>query len=379
MTSCARSSSCVASSVERMLSELTRWRSCLRRVATAPLTSARSRWVGSKRASRSRRSPPRPFSPLPEAVDQQLQVLARVGVEHREDLVRVDVRLRRADRDREAALGHRRVAAARLQVDEHVLQPGLGPQQRGRVGVDQILVLGVEVHLDHGVAVLEVDAADVADAHAGDAHGLALAGDDGLRGRELRLQLVGLRLDEREAHALVVEDVGRDAGGDQDQPDDGREVAEVLLDRGHLPAFPSFLSWPSVRSLVGDLELVRQALALERQLHQIDAVLAHLRPAVLEQLARGVDLAAASAARRAVERRSGVCCVSHGTFSFSGGRLVGFGGLTPRIGSAVVPNVLLPKLTRLVPPAASTRNHWPLASPERLSPARPGNGFGSSW
>ena len=31
-----------------------------------------------------------------------------------EDLVRVDVRLRRADRDREAALGHRRVAAARL-------------------------------------------------------------------------------------------------------------------------------------------------------------------------------------------------------------------------------------------------------------------------
>ena len=80
-----------------------------------------------------------------------------------------------------------------------------------------------------------------------------------------------------------------------------------------------------------------------------------------------------------VERRSGVCCVSHGTFSSSGGRLVGFGGLTPRIGSAVVPNVLLPKLTRLVPPAASTRNHWPLASPERLSPARPGNGFGSSW
>ena len=158
-----------------------------------------------------------PLQPLPEAVDQQLQVLARVGVEHREDLVRVDVRLRRRDRDREAALGHRRVAAARLQVDEHVLQPGLGPQQRGRVGVDQILVLGIEVHLDHGVAVLEVDAADVADAHAGDAHGLALAGDDGLRGRELRLQLVGLRLDEREAHALLVEDVDRDAGGDQDR------------------------------------------------------------------------------------------------------------------------------------------------------------------
>ena len=41
-----------------------------------------------------------------------------------------------------------------------------------------------------GVAVLELDAADVADAHAGDAHGLALAGDHGLRGRELGLQLV---------------------------------------------------------------------------------------------------------------------------------------------------------------------------------------------
>src|SRR4051812_16843064 len=80
----------------------------------------------------------------------------------------------------------------------------------------------------------------------------------------------------------------------------------------------------------------------------------------------------------ALERRSGGCWFSHGTSLRSGGRCLGFGGLTPRVGSGVVPNVLGSNCTRLVPPAASTRNHWPLASPDRLSPARPGNGLGSS-
>ena len=120
--------------------------------------------------------------------DQQPQVVARVGVERAEDLVRVDVGRRRLDRDRPVLLGHGRVAAARLELDEHVLQAGLGPQQRGRVGVDQVLVLAVDVHPDDRAAVLELDVADVADPHAGDAHGLALAGDHGLRGLELGLE-----------------------------------------------------------------------------------------------------------------------------------------------------------------------------------------------
>ena len=115
------------------------------------------------------------------------------------------------------------------------LRPVLGRSSAVAFGVDQVLVLLVDVHLDHGAAVLELDAADVADAHAGDADGLALAGDDGLRGRELGLELERLGLDEREAQPLLVEDVDRDARRDHDQPDDRGEVAEVLLDRGHLP------------------------------------------------------------------------------------------------------------------------------------------------
>src|SRR3954451_24219765 len=78
------------------------------------------------------------------------------------------------------------------------------------------------------------------------------------------------------------------------------------------------------------------------------------------------------------ERRSGGCWVSQGTWLFSGGRGGGRGGLTPRMGSAVVPTTPGSNCTRFVPPDASTRNHWPLASPERLSPARPGNGLRSS-
>ena len=163
--------------------------------------------------------------------DQQPQVVARVGVERGEDLVRVDVRRRVLDRDRPVLLGHRRVAAAGLELDEHVLQAGLGPQQRGRVGVDEVLVLRVDVHPHDRAAVLELDLADVADPHAGDADGLALAGDHGLRGLELGVEHERLVLDDREAHPLLAEDVDRHAGGDDDQAEDGQEVLEVLADR----------------------------------------------------------------------------------------------------------------------------------------------------
>ena len=43
------------------------------------------------------------------------------------------------------------------------LSAGLGPQQRGRVLADQPLVLGIDDHLDDGLAVAQRDLADVAD------------------------------------------------------------------------------------------------------------------------------------------------------------------------------------------------------------------------
>ena len=74
-----------------------RWRS-----ASAPLSLARSRAVGSKRLSVGRQRLALAVEPLARAADQQLQVVARVGVERGEDLVEVDVRQRLGDRDRAA-------------------------------------------------------------------------------------------------------------------------------------------------------------------------------------------------------------------------------------------------------------------------------------
>ena len=166
--------------------------------------------------------------------DQQRQVVARVGVELGEDLVRVDVRRGRLDRHRVALAGGGRVVAARLEVDEHVLQAGLRPQQRAGVLPDHALVLGVDDHLDHGLAVLQLDVADVADADARDADGLTLARGHGLGGGELGVQDQRRRLP-REAHALLVEQVEGDACGHGDEAEHGERLLRVLPDRGHRP------------------------------------------------------------------------------------------------------------------------------------------------
>ena len=68
------------------------------------VTRARSRCSGPSRRSASRRSLPRPVEALARAADQQLQVVARVGVERGEELVRVDVGQRVRDLDPPALL-----------------------------------------------------------------------------------------------------------------------------------------------------------------------------------------------------------------------------------------------------------------------------------
>ena len=116
---------------------------------------------------------------LAGAGDEQLQVVARVGVERR----RAPRRGRcpaPCSADGDAAVLGQRLARARIDLEEHVLEAGLGAQQRGGVLLDVALVLGLELQLDDGLAVLELDLADLADLDAGRAHGLALTRLHGL-------------------------------------------------------------------------------------------------------------------------------------------------------------------------------------------------------
>ena len=74
------------------------------RLASRPLILARSRAVGSKRRKVAERFLPLPRRPCPAPPEQQPQVVARVAVERRQDLVGVDVGQRVLDRDRRVLL-----------------------------------------------------------------------------------------------------------------------------------------------------------------------------------------------------------------------------------------------------------------------------------
>ena len=121
---------------------------------------------------------------LGAAGDEQLDVLARVGVEGAEEGVEVDVRFGLREGEAVAVLDVL-LAGAGVDLDDHVVEVGFRPQQQGRVGVDQVDVLRLDVHADDGVAVFEVDRGDLADLDAGDVDRLALARGDGLGGGEL--------------------------------------------------------------------------------------------------------------------------------------------------------------------------------------------------
>ena len=88
------------------------------------------------------------------------QVLARVAVQRGQQLVEVDVGLRLADRDR-AVLGQPAGGLrARVELDGHVLEPRLGPQEHRRVLVDADVGV-VELEPEHGLAVVELHAGDL--------------------------------------------------------------------------------------------------------------------------------------------------------------------------------------------------------------------------
>ena len=166
---------------------------------------------------------------LAGARDQEAEVVARVGVERGEELVGVDVRRRVLRLDPAAVL--ERLAVARVDLEEHVLQAGLRPQERRGVVLDEAVVLRLELELHDRVAVLELDLADLADLDPGYAHGLALAGLHRLGVGELGLDDERLLLDEREAQPLVLEDVAGHADRDEEEREERDHLAQVLADR----------------------------------------------------------------------------------------------------------------------------------------------------
>ena len=198
-----------ASSSLRSASEEISRRRFVRRLATAAFTRARSRCVGSKRRKTSARSSPASLEAAPGAVEQELEVVARVLVEDGEDLVRVDVGQRVLDRDRVVLLRDRRaVLPARVELEEHVLQARLR-RSRAVASSWTSLELLVDVELDDRPAVAQVHGGDVADADAGDADGLALAGGDRLRRGDLGLQDERALLEVGDPQPLLLEDVVR--------------------------------------------------------------------------------------------------------------------------------------------------------------------------
>ena len=140
------------------------------------------------------------------ARQQQQQVAPRVAVERGQDLVEIDVRGRAARAQHASVRDGAGLPGARVEREVHVLQRRARAQQHGRVPVDRRVLLE-DVHRHHGPPVLELDAPDQADLHAGDRHRLALPGGDRGAGRELGPDRV-VALPERERR-LVVEDVAR--------------------------------------------------------------------------------------------------------------------------------------------------------------------------
>jgi hypothetical protein len=128
---------------------------------------------------------------------EELDVLPRVGVERGEEGVEVGVGfgLRQGE---VSAVPDLLPATARVDLHDHVVQPGFRPQLEAGVGVDQLHVLGLDVHADHGVPAFEVDRGDFADFDPGDVNRLTLPRRDGLGGRELGRDVVEFFPDQRQ-------------------------------------------------------------------------------------------------------------------------------------------------------------------------------------
>ena len=187
----------------------------------------------------------RPFRPLPAPLISSLQVGAGVGVQRGQDLVGVQVGHGVVDRDHAVAPQRGLAAGAGVERQEHVLEAGARAQQHGGVAADHVGVPGLDVHAHAGAPAPELDLADVADAHAGHAHGLALAGRHALGVGQLDPHRHRLLLEQREAQPLVGQDVGAHAQAQGHHGAQRDHVAQVGAQRPlHFPPSFFFSSWP---------------------------------------------------------------------------------------------------------------------------------------
>jgi hypothetical protein len=159
-------------------------------------------------------------------LEQRLEVLARVRLERREDVVELDRRRGLRHPDRVARLERGRPRRARLQVDEEVaLEEDPWPDLHRRVLVDRQPRLG-DLHLDDrevGVLVA-ADLLDLADVHARDADGRVRP--DARRRLEDRADAVALRERDVLREAEVRPDRDERDGDDADHH--GARAAAVL-------------------------------------------------------------------------------------------------------------------------------------------------------
>ena len=114
------------------------------------------------------------------------------------------------------------------------LRFGLRAQEQPGVRVDQRRVLGLDVHPDDGVAVLDADRVDLADLDPGDHHGLPLARGHGLGRGELAAEVVEALAEEgdpaRQRRLLLGEDPEGHREPRDHQHADGEEVAEATAE-----------------------------------------------------------------------------------------------------------------------------------------------------
>src|SRR5581483_6827312 len=177
-----------------------------------------------------------------------------------------------------------------------------------------MLVLLIDLHLHDGHPVLERHLAHLADLHTGDAYRLALARSNCLSGGELGVHRERRRLDEREAQALVVEDVARDRNREHQQHDDGGEVAGVGFDR----PFHFVLAFTGVLGTSPILSGILSSLTMFLSESTAAAAADFQR-----NVAPGADRSVATCVGGAVTgvfTSVMVCWVSQGAVSFSGGR-----------------------------------------------------------
>ncbi len=132
------------------------------------------------------------------------------------------------------------VRRARVELGDHVREAGLGSQQHGRVAVDPVRVLRIDLHRHDRLALLERHAGDLADRHARHGDRLSLAREHARDGRDRSVEDVEVLPDERDParplDPLMGDDVGADAEAEDGHQHHQHDRVRLAADLPHVPA-----------------------------------------------------------------------------------------------------------------------------------------------